>query len=659
VAGILLGDSLPDSSGLPYAVALLALSALLLVLFYPTVRYSRRWLFGAAVTLFCFAGGWAGMSWQRRATEFSFPGGENVYRVSLTAPPEAKERTFLCRATVASPAKRDVILYMERDSAAERLTAGCELLVSVRLAPPSNSHNFDEFDYARYLRLQGVSATGYVAAGRWTRLSASSVVSLRGVARDYRDKVVSLYRRLGFRDEALGVLSALTVGDKTELDESVRDSYSTAGVSHILALSGLHVGLLYALFLLLLRPLAERGVGGRCLRAFLLLVGLWAFAFFTGLSPSVVRSSCMFSLLALAEVSGRETTSLNTLAATAWLMLLVRPSWLFDVGFQLSFVAVASILWLYGPLYRRWPFKGKAGAYVGGLIGVSVAAQVGTAPLVAYYFSGFPTYFLLSNLVVIPLISLILYLSVVLLALTPWAWAQGALAGAVCWLIDLMNGFVRWVGHLPHASLDGLWIYPLEVAGIYAFLSFAYFYLRGRQGRHLCLALLTCWSLLAFHIVMYKVDEPRPSLTFYNVRDCPAIHCVGIGGNSRLVYADSLPDKRRLERAMSGYWRHHHLLPPAEGHERIFSFGKYRVAMVADGGWRDRTAPVPLPVDYLYVCRDCDERLDELARLFTPACLVLDGSLPEWRRRRLALECQRAGIPVVSLPDTGSVQFLL
>ena len=187
-----------------------------------------------------------------------------------------------------------------------------------------------------------------------------------------QEKVINLYRKLGFEGDELAVLSALTVGEKTDLSDSIRESYSVSGASHVLALSGLHIGRVYALLFLRLKPLARKWQAGRYFRSVLLLVLLWSFAFFTGLSPSVVRSVSMFSVLAIAELFGRQSLTLNTLAATAWVMLLVNPAWLFDVGFQLSFLAVLSILMIQKPVYQLLPVKSRIGKYVWGLMSVSI-----------------------------------------------------------------------------------------------------------------------------------------------------------------------------------------------------------------------------------------------------------------------------------------------
>lgn len=662
-------------------------------------RYSLRWCFGVVIAALCFTGGWLGITKQFQQTIYTFPQEEAIYRVLITDTPQAKEHTYLCRtllkehcdSTNIHPIDRNAILYLKRDSAVAQLRTGDELLVSTRISPPANNKNFDEFDYARYLIRKGICGTGYVASGKWSILSSgghllylslrpdvtnnhylsTSMFYLRNIANSYREKIISLYRELGFNGDELAVLSALTIGDKTELSESIRESYSVAGASHILALSGLHIGLLYALLFFILQPVAKRGNTGRCLRSLFLIVLLWAFAFFTGFSPSVVRSVTMFSILALADMFGRQSFSLNTLAATAWFMLLCNPAWLFDVGFQLSFVAVTSILLIQQPIYRLFTIKSRIGKYVWGLMSVSIAAQLGTAPLVIFYFSRFSTHFLLTNLAVIPLVTTILYVAVFMLLLTPISWIQTYVAEGVKKLLEILNLFVRWVEQLPYSSIDGIWLYQLEVFGIYVSLFLLFYYYMNRRYKNLITCLSFILLLATCHVTMSWIDRPPPSLVFYNVRGCPAVHCIESDGHSWINYADTLPDKQLLKRAATNYWNHHHLLPPKEitadykttafsRQQQMLSWQGCRICMVTDNRWRNNsTVSVLYTIDYLYLCKGYDGHLEELTRLFVPGCIILDASLSEYRRNRLEDECKQSGLRFISLSEEGSVCFLL
>ena len=677
ITGVFCGDHFFDRSWeLFWSILALGLCIALLFVLYFLKRHSLRWCFGLAVSVLCFIGGWLGITWQLQHAVYSFPEEETVYRVLITDAPQAKEHTYLCqtllkerRDTVGTyPIERTAILYLQQDSAVTRLKSGDELLISARISPPLNNRNFDEFDYARFLMRKGISGTGYVASGKWTKQDGMNNLDLKSIASSCRRKMISLYQKLGFSGDELAVLSALTIGDKTELSDSVRESYSVAGASHILALSGLHIGLLYTLLFFILKPIARRGNIGRVIRSVLLLILLWAFAFFTGLSPSVVRSVSMFSILAMADMVGRQPLSLNTLAA--WLMLFCNPAWLFDVGFQLSFLAVASILLIQKPIYHLITVKGRIGKYIWGLISVSVAAQIGTAPLVMFYFSRFSVHFLLTNLVVIPFITIILYAAVIMLLLTPLSWLQIVVAEGVKKLLEGLNFFVRWVEQLPYASIDGIWLYQSEILGIYIVGFLLTYYFMNRRYRNLLICLFTILLLGTYHATLYWLDRPRTSLVFYNVRGCPAVHCIESDGRSWINYVDTIPNEKRLKRMTANYWKHHHLLPPKEitgdcrymvlnRQQQIISYHGCHICVINDNHWRNKTTVSPLYIQYLYLCKGYDGHLEELTRIFSFSYVILDASLSEYRRHLLESECKQSGLRFISLSDEGSVRFLL
>ena len=687
IAGVFCGERFFDCSmDVLWGVSVSIFLLILAFLFHFCEHYSQRWCFGAVLTVLCFAGGWTGITWQLRQTQYTFPDDDVIYRALITDIPQPRERTSLCRVLVkeyydsigSHPVERKAILYLKQDSAAACLKSGDELLVSTRISPPANQKNFDEFDYARYLMRRGISGTGYVAAGKWITLRSVQTngtihLRLRCLADSYREKVIALYRQLGFTGDELAVLSALTIGDKTELSESVRESYSIAGASHILALSGLHIGLLYAFLFFILRPVARKGRTGRCVRSVSLLVLLWAFAFFTGLSPSVVRSVTMFSILALADVFGRQPFSLNTLAVTAWLMLLCNPAGLFDVGFQLSFLAVASILLIQRPVYCLFTVRNRVGKSVWGLMSVSIAAQIGTAPLVMFYFSRFSVHFLLTNLLVIPLITIILYAAIFMLLLTPFPWLQIWAVVGVRKLLEGLNLFVRWVEQLPCSSVDGIWLYQLEVCGIYVFLFGAVCYCLHRRLRNLLFCLLSVLLLSIYHVTMVWIDRPQRGLAFYNVRGCPAVHCIESSGDSWISYADTLPNKKALERVTANYWKRRHFLPPTEitsdcrtdvfsRQRQLVSFHGCNICIVNDNHWqtlRNKSTTPTLYIDYLYLCKGYDGRLKELTKFFLPGCIIFDASLSEYRRDCFKEECKEYGLRFISLSEEGSVRFLL
>jgi len=266
--------------------------------------------------------------------------------------------------------------------------------------------------------------------------------------------------------DAQAILSAMVLGDKSMLTRELRQTYATSGASHVLALSGLHLSIIYLL-------LTRLTLGRR--RSWLVqsvvVLAIWAYALLTGLSTSVVRAAIMISVYSLFSLGGRRHASLGVLSFTAIVMLLADSSSLFDVGFQLSFMAMLGIL-LFVPLFERfvsvkWMMTHRPVKWLYDLVSVSLAAQLGTAPLVAYYFGQFPTWFLLTNLVVIPFATVILMGGVLTLLLP-------SLGGILLWLAGLLNSVLEAISQLPLASISGLHPSVLQVAMIYVLIGLAY-----------------------------------------------------------------------------------------------------------------------------------------------------------------------------------------
>lgn len=278
----------------------------------------------------------------------------------------------------------------------------------------------------------------------------------------WRHSLLSRYETLtNGKDEIYGVLAAMTLGDKSALTRELRDTYSQTGASHILALSGLHMGILFGL-LSTLTFLLRHSLAARLLTITL----FWGFALLTGLSPSIVRSAFMLSVATVFSLRGSRGISVNALCLAAMVILLLHPYALFDVGFQLSFLAVFSILVLMPLLDSFWPedflFRHRTVKMLWSLVSVSIAAQAGTAPLVAYHFGQLPLYFILTSLIVIPVTYAVLSLSLLFLIIP-----MVPLGHAVSWLVNALNTTLTAMSAWPYASVNGLQPSALQTAMAY------------------------------------------------------------------------------------------------------------------------------------------------------------------------------------------------
>ena len=281
-----------------------------------------------------------------------------------------------------------------------------------------------------------------------------------------RAKLLDRLSESGLDGSVYAVVAAMTLGDKSQLTKELRDTYAVSGASHILALSGLHLGIIYTLLSLLLSRRRWQVIS-----QVVIIVCIWLFVFLVGMSASVVRSAVMITVYALLSLGHRDKMSVNTLAFAAIVMLLFNPKSLFDVGFQLSFMAVLAILLFY-PLFesvwsQQFLFGHRLFRWLWTTLAVSCAAQIGVAPLIAYYFGRFSCYFLLTNLVVVPAATLILYLSLLVLLIP-------SLAYLLIYIVDALNQLLLWITMLPGASIEGLHPTLLQVWMTYVIIGAVY-----------------------------------------------------------------------------------------------------------------------------------------------------------------------------------------
>ncbi len=332
--------------------------------------------------------------------------------------------------------------YIWKDERSLLLAPGDNMLVSFR------NGQFVDFD-------------GWQKGGHaWSQLSRLQRVRIKALS--WRSILLKRLHVSQGGGDAEAVVAAMALGDKSGLTRQLRDTYSVTGASHVLALSGLHIGIIYMLLTLL--TLGRRRFW---LSQLVVLVAIWGFALLTGLSPSVVRASFMVTLYAAFAMGGRRQAPLGVLSFTAIVMLLVDSSSLFDVGFQLSFMAMLGIL-LFMPVFRewvpaRWLMSHRLLSWLLGLLAVSVAAQLGTMPLVVYYFGRFPTYFLVTNLVVVPFATLIVFAAMAALLLP-------VLSVVVLWLAGVLNSVLGIIASWPLASIEGLHPSLLQVAMMYVLI---------------------------------------------------------------------------------------------------------------------------------------------------------------------------------------------
>jgi competence protein ComEC len=288
-------------------------------------------------------------------------------------------------------------------------------------------------------------------------------------ALELRNQLVNTLSDKGLGQQELAVVSAMTIGDKSLIDKDLKNDYSRSGASHVLALSGLHLGIIYFVFSFMTARWRRRyHHWSRPVSEGLILITMWSYVVLVGMSPSVVRAAIMMTVYSLLSLQNRNRSSLNALAFTAIIMLVADPMILFNISFQLSFVAVAFILLYQGRIYSLIPSSTHPIVkWCWRFLSVSLAAQLGVAPLTAYYFHQIPSYFLLSSLVVMVFTPLIIYLSLLFFLLMWLPVVQSWLVVPLSWLVHIQNTCLQGVSSLPGSTFVTPSLHPLQVCLIY------------------------------------------------------------------------------------------------------------------------------------------------------------------------------------------------
>lgn len=454
IAGIVSGDHC--SSELKWVFLILAVSFSILLPFFIAVTFKSGPRYGILLfPLLVFLGIFI-------ATDLRYlpqPVPSKGYYAVLTEYPLEKDKSFRAVIRLTEP-KIKVLAYFEKSEILPFVEPGSVVWFRGKPEILRQTGNPFEFNYPAYLIRNRIGHRIYLKSADFRFLQTPKIPNLAERSLIIRDRLLKIIERSGLKGEVFHLVSAVSLGAREELEPETTQSFSKTGVTHVLAVSGMNVGIIFVVLDWMLRFL-KRKKGGIILRTLLILSAVWGYALITGLSASVLRAAAMFSFIVIGKSLSRDPNIYNTLAASAFVLLCFNPELVYDVGFQLSYAAVFSIVYFHPFLYGLCYFKYWIPDQIWILVTVSVAAQIGTLPFLLHYFHQFPTWFLLANLLVIPLVTVILYLSFIVFAVAPVIPLLGVLFTRILgWAGEGMLFSVRFVERLPYSVLEG--IYPSD-----------------------------------------------------------------------------------------------------------------------------------------------------------------------------------------------------
>ncbi len=651
---------------------LLAFSFLFLTAFFFIPFFRRYQLSGwagivTALLFFCLG---AALSWQRDIRNNSnwiknkySPGDALV--AQFDEPLTEKTKSIKVNATVshiirrgtAIAVKGKIIVYFKKDSLPAVLGYGSKIIFRKALQEIKNTGNPGGFNYKRYCLFHDITQQVYLQPGEYEILPEKTGGKLQQFIFSSREKILKILRNNIQGEKELGLAEALLIGYKNDLDKTLVQSYTNTGVVHIIAISGLHLGLIYWLLAQLLKPF-RRTKKTRWLSPLLIIAGLWLFSLLAGAQPSILRSALMFTCIVIGESLDRKTSIFNTMAVSAFILLCINPFLLWDVGFQLSYAAVSSIIIFMRPVYNWFYIRNRLLDLLWKLNAVTIAAQVLTIPLSIYHFHQFPSWFLLTNFIAVPLSSVIL-LGEILLCVISFIPAIASFTGnLLSWLIRVMNTYVERVEVLPFYLLDSIQISVIQAVLLLLFLAgLAWWLMEKSTGGLLAglMALLFFMATRSFHLIRANNQQ---IVIVYNVPQQQAIDFINgrnyfFVGDSGLVTDDfnrkfHLNPSRILYRAVAGE-------QPAgmEFYENHIRFNDKHILLLDKPVSYSSLENKPV-IDLLIISKNPKIFIRQMAGSLVIKQIVFDGSVPAWKTRYWKKDCDSLHIPWYDVTTHGA-----
>lgn len=644
---------------------LLAVVALLLLIFIILYLRERRQLFpdvyfGISVILLTFSLGILTASLQKPGnnpkhyinTKISSENTLLQARVAETLKPTPYNQRYIIKAEafrkngVSTVTKGKLLLSTGKDTVEFRV--GDVLLLPYRATDINSPLNPYQFDYRDYMEKQAVL--------KQLRLNPKEILKINkrsspiSFAENLRTLIIEKLKQASFSEEELSIIQALLLGQRRDISREIYDQYAAAGAVHILAVSGLHVGIILLILNFLLRPL-ERIKNGRVLKTILLLLLMWGFALLAGLSPSVVRAVSMFSFVAIGMQLKRKTSVMNSLFVSLFILLIINPYFIFQVGFQLSYLAVFSIVafqpFIYNLVNPRW----KLTRYMWGILSVSVAAQIGVLPLSLFYFHQFPALFFLSNLVILPALGIILGMGILVILLALLNYLPDLLTVFYGNLIAYMNKFVGWVAVQEDFLFQEISFSMLQTLSGYFIILGLFFLIYQKNFRTIVFLFVGIISFQLSSIYEKQKNFSEELVIFHKSRN----NLVGLFQNRNLqLYhnPDSLPSAENILSDFKTGKQISNITPDTLGN--ILQFKNKNLLIIDSTG----IYKIPeLKPDLLLITHSPRLNLERVLAEINPGQVIADGSNYNSLVKRWKETCQKQKVPFHHTGEKGAFRI--
>lgn len=680
-----------DSCFVPVTVIFVAASLMLVFLgFKHQTGRSVSWWNLCFLTVWISLGFIRGNMMQEK-TDINYPDSAAYYQAVLISQPYEAGKTLRAEACLLRYYNCDsvwsvrdkILVSFLKDSVSADLSLGDAVAFYAPVRRVISLGNPYEFDYAAYLRRQGICGQTMLFRQNWNKLSVTDTIyrnlqaslsseqHIRLFFLKLRQKLLSDLRQKGLEGEAFAVYAALAVGEKSYLSSDIEQLYSNTGTSHVLALSGMHLGILMFFFYFIF----SHGLKYSFWRwpfFFLACILIWSYTFMAGLPISLVRAATMYVFSLFGMMIHRRHFSLNILFWTAFLMLFAAPESMYDVGFQLSFAAMLGILLFQNKIEALIPVRVPVIRSLWSGMSVSLAAQITTAPLVILYFHYLPMTGIWATMLVSLTAMGLLYSLPLYLLFGGYHVISSLIVTGVTWLVSLQHAILQWFETWPFSRFGPFYITWLELLACYLFIS-AFTLLSGRRHK-LAVMLMSVCSFAFFaagRIRHHAIKNDFPMMIFYNNYRSPAVHIIYDARRSYLIQPYAKLCKSDFAYIRQSFWNRYTNQFP-----RVLSTGFYEDSLICNGAGLVYTpyfqlgilhAGIPLrqkwkdidTLDYLYLCRGFKGDLAEFLDGVRPGLVILDRSLTDYEHKRYVHFCRTNRLPYHDMRVSGALKVAL
>jgi competence protein ComEC len=529
-----------------------------------------------------------------------------------------------------------VILNITKKDSVKNLNIGSHLQITGILYKNKNPLNPNLFDYGKYLENQEIYAQAYAKQ----IILENHESSIWADFSNFRERIILNLEHSAISQEELNVLNALILGQQQDISPDVLKDYQYAGAVHVLSVSGLHVGFILLFITFLLKPIGNSRKGSLA-KLCIIILSLWSFAILTGLSASIVRSATMFSFLAIGTHLRRTVNIYHTLLVSMLLILLFKPSFLFDVGFQLSYLALFFILWLQPVLSGIWQPKNKIIKYFWDIITVSFAAQIGAMPLSIYYFHQFPGLFFITNLLILPLLGLIMAVGVIAILIAVFRPVPYFIAKAIELLIELLNNIIHWVASIDTFVIRNISFSKEMLLGSYLTIIFLILWLKKPEFKRLALGALSIILLQSIFVFQKKETLNKKELIIFNSRKSTII--TERSGDAVTIYSnDSILKTLDNNLLIQSYLVGNFCYIKTKKTLQNLMYFKNKKVLVIDSSCIYTKGIRP---DFLVIIQSPKLNIQRLLETYKPKEIIVDGSNFKSYIRFWEASCRKEKIP--------------